>query len=420
MKLDWRGACLGTTTAAASAALAIGVVRADFLLLGGAAIALGYGILRLCLTQHRARRGACGAPLPQAANAEAFDPTDSGALVDQMLEEGRYALLLRPELTPNLNPDQFQRAWDSLHESMALVPEGDVVVGQGGPWDEEGTEVAGFAVRVEAFYLDRYAVSNRQYQQFVDAGGYEQLGLWDPEILPGLMDFVDSSGQPGPRGWRHGSYPPGQADHPVVGLSWYEATAFARWVGKRLATDPEWEKAASWPAQMSASARAQRRYPWGDVMDRGRANLWGSGPKTIVPVDHFAEGSSVGGIIQMVGNVWEWTSGSFGTWSLARSELLLPVEMKSIRGGAFDTYFDNQSTCQFQSGEDPLARRHNIGFRCALSACDLDWPRDYPSDQAQNEPETAEAPQASVCDQELLTELPLGEHAHLVEEVLPS
>ncbi len=58
---------------------------------------------------------------------------------------------------------------------------------------------------------------------------------------------------------------PQQEDHPVVGVSWYEAAAYARWVGKRLPTDAEWVKAASWPVSVSATTRVQRRYPWGDT-----------------------------------------------------------------------------------------------------------------------------------------------------------
>ena len=76
--------------------------------------------------------------------------------------------------------------------------------------------------------------------------------------------------------------------------------------------------------------------------------------------------ASAAGVLQLVGNVWEWTGTDFGAWG---GELHPP--MKSLRGGAFDTYFDNQAMCQFQSGDTPIARRHNIGFRCALSACDL-------------------------------------------------
>ncbi len=156
-----------------------------------------------------------------------------------------------------------------------------------------------------------------------------------------------------------------------MGISWYEAAAYARWVGKRLPTDAEWVKAGSWPVPLSPTSRIQRKYPWGDSMDRARCNLWGSGPGCVVAVTDFAQGVSVGGICQLIGNVWEWTSTNFGAGALHGGDFSLPTPMKSMRGGAFDTYFDNQATCQFQSGEKPVARKHNIGFRCAVSMCDL-------------------------------------------------
>jgi hypothetical protein len=78
---------------------------------------------------------------------------------------------------------------------------------------------------------------------------------------------------------------------------------------------------------------------------------------------------SIGGVYQLVGNVWEWTGSSL--CDSADATLHVPDTMKSIRGGAYDTYFESQATCHFQSGEQPLARRRNIGFRLALPMSDL-------------------------------------------------
>ena len=72
---------------------------------------------------------------------------------------------------------------------------------------------------------------------------------------------------------------------------------------------------------------------------------------------------------QLIGNIWEWTSSPFGDPDDTTLRLVTPT--KAIRGGAYDTYFENQATCHFQSGESPLARRHNIGLRLAIGACDL-------------------------------------------------
>jgi iron(II)-dependent oxidoreductase len=301
-------------------------------------------------------------------------PADVLTLVEEMLTRGRYALLLRPQLISNLTENQRARAMGLLAESMALTPEGEVALGDGGVGEEHSEDEYRQIVRVQSFFLDRYPVTNVQYHEFVAAGGYEQMSLWEPDVWPAVLDFVDRTGCVGPRFWSGGRYQRGHDDHPVVGVSWFEAAAFARWCGKRLLTDAEWVKAASWPVRLASNSRLQRKYPWGDSMDRSRANLWGSGPGCVVPVNHYPDGTSVGGVCQMIGNVWEWTSSDFdpdGARGLLLHNIVGGHSFKSLRGGAYDTYFDVQATCQFQSGDQALARKHNIGFRCALSACDL-------------------------------------------------
>lgn len=299
-------------------------------------------------------------------------------LISQMLREQRYALLLRPEIVENLTSAQRTQAREQLLQQMSLVPQGEIRLGRhetDGDFDAgadlQDGDSDGIVVRVDAFVLDRTCVTNRQYQAFVDAGGYEQMAFWEPEIWPGVLDFVDQTGHPGPRFWRHGKFVPSLADHPVVGVSWYEAVAYARWAGKRLPTDPEWEKAAAWPVQMTAGRRPARRYPWGDSLEKARANLWLANIGGTTPVDSYPDGASIGGILQLIGNVWEWTSSNFGAFAQFDDELVLPSVLKGVRGGAFDTYFEAHATCQFQSGEDPTARLPNIGFRCAVSLCDL-------------------------------------------------
>jgi formylglycine-generating enzyme required for sulfatase activity len=310
-------------------------------------------------------------PRPRRQTAQ-----ELGSLVEQMISDGRYALLLRPQIAGDLTRDQFRRAYAMLEEDMALVPTGEVGVELADFDDfsvaDQHDQIHEAVVRVDSLYMDRYPVTNEQFQAFVDAGGYEQSSIWHPEVLPAVLDFVDKSGMPGPRLWNNGRYPPGKAKHPVIGVSWFEACAYARWAGKRLPTDAEWVKAASWPVALGTSKRRQRRYPWGQAMDRERANLWSASCGGTVAVDEFAEGVSVGGVYQLIGNVWEWTLGDFdpGVGDVPADE---PDQgpLKNVRGGAYDTYFENQATCQFVSGEMPLARKHNIGFRCVLGTCDL-------------------------------------------------
>jgi iron(II)-dependent oxidoreductase len=306
------------------------------------------------------------------------NPTSTTALVDDLLASGRYALLLRPEAKQHLSQLDIVRAVRRLDEAMALVPAGRVLLGQ---LAEQSNSACGAGdmdpklrsrqlVDVAPVYLDRYTVTNEQFQRFVDAGGYEQLELWHEEALPALLDFVDQTGAPGPRYWHDGQYAAGDERLPVVGVSWYEAWAYARWAGKKLPTDAEWTKAGAWPVESAPGRIAQRRYPWGESFDVRRANLYGAAKQKPLPVDEFPGGMSVGGIHQLIGNVWEWTATPLV--ELGDATLHVSESVISIRGGAFDTYFENQATCHYQSGEHPLSRRPNIGFRLALPMSDLE------------------------------------------------
>jgi gamma-glutamyl hercynylcysteine S-oxide synthase len=254
---------------------------------------------------------------------------------------------------------------------MSVVPAGRVLVGE---YAERATwgsapvsaDCTGLEY-VEGCYLDRFCVTNEQFQHFVDDCGYEQFQLWPEEALPALFEFVDRTGVPAPAGWRDGQHLEGTGNLPVVGISWFEAAAYARWVGKRLPTDAEWTKAGAWPVETSPGRVSQRRYPWGDTFESRRAALWSSGQRGPRPVDEFEQGASLGGVYQLIGNVWEWTYSSLDATSRDAGNSGDGHSMKVLHGGAFNTYFENQATCHFRSGERPLNRRPNIGFRLALS-----------------------------------------------------
>jgi iron(II)-dependent oxidoreductase len=259
-----------------------------------------------------------------------------------------------------------------MGQTMTIVEAGPVVIAE---WmlEEQDQNTSHNARRcddVVCFYLDRYAVTNRQFRGFLADGGYGQQALWDAGIWQRVAEFVDRTGMPGPRYWQNGNYPSGADELPVVGVSWYEADAFARWSGRRLPTEAEWLKAVSCASATPGSEPVQRRFPWGDAPDTRRANLWINGIGRPTPVTDYPQGASGTGARQMIGNVWEWTASDVHVTSYGR-DVRFQVPLKSLRGGAFDTYFENQATCQLQSGDSPLARRHNIGFRCALSASDI-------------------------------------------------
>ena len=286
-----------------------------------------------------------------------------------MLADERYALLLRRQVAETIDVQRYGEACDALERAMAVIPAGPVDLGTRDSDSQEANDDR--LQQVEALYLDRCPVTNRQFRRFVAGGGYDLQPLWDAPVWPAVKGFTDLTGAVGPRFWHNGEYTSGEDDHPVVGVCWHEAVAYARWVGKRLPSEAEWLKAAAWPIALGDGRHRQRRFPWGDTMDHGRCNVWGSGPGRTTSVTQFASGVSAGGVHQLIGNIWEWTSGDFEAVDSQGNVLELPNPMKSIRGGAFDTYFDQQATCQFRSGDHLLARKHNIGFRCALSACDV-------------------------------------------------
>jgi gamma-glutamyl hercynylcysteine S-oxide synthase len=367
-------------------ALGIGHISGSAPSTGGGAVGMCYLLLLAAQAHDPSRKENRETPavsdIALPTNVCSVEHSCSDNPIERMVHQSRYSLLLMKEVVERLSESQFRMALDAFQQRMAIVPEGDVEVLSGMEFisEDSNNDAAdrsppGCLVHVEPFFLDRWPVTNRQYYEFVAAGGYHEVTLWDRSIWPAVLDMVDQTGLPGPRFWKDGCYLPGEEELPVVGIGWYEAAACARWMCKRLPTNAEWVKAASWPIPIDGNKLAHRRYPWGDAMDRTRANVWGSTPNRVVSVGEFAEGVSVGGVYQLIGNVWEWLDGNFHDRS-SHGRLELPTPMKSIRGGAFDTYFDSQANTQFQSGENPLSRRHNIGFRCAIGMRNmmLSWP----------------------------------------------
>lgn len=313
-----------------------------------------------------------GGPSPLAASVVVADlPNDQAALVDQMIRSHRSALLLRPQLAEDLKPGLLRLAIDSLQASNSLVSAGRVRLSRWQVDAEARSETLepNDCVEVEAVFLARRTITNQQFQAFVDQGGYRNKSLWHASIWPSVKEFVDRTGTPSPCFWSEGRHTATEAEHPVVGISWFEAEAYARWIGMRLPTDAEWVRAACTPIETDGTF-SQRKYPWGDSFSPDRANLWTSTIGHTVSSCEYASGDTITGLRQMVGNVWEWTSSNLQLWN-GDQPIELNEPMKSLRGGAFDSYLDTRATCQVRSADTPLARRHNIGFRCAVSQRDI-------------------------------------------------
>ncbi len=188
------------------------------------------------------------------------------------------------------------------------------------------------------YWIDRFEVTNRQFKEFVDRGGYRRRDYWREPFVEGgrslswseaLARFRDTTGQPGPATWASGTYPEGQADFPVGGVSWYEAAAYAVFAGKSLPTMYHWYRAA-------VLAR------FGDILTL--SNFDGKGP---APVGSY-RGLGPFGTYDMAGNVKEWCS----TEAAGR---------RALQGGAW-----NEPMYMFASydGREPFERAPSYGFRC--------------------------------------------------------
>jgi formylglycine-generating enzyme required for sulfatase activity len=156
--------------------------------------------------------------------------------------------------------------------------------------------------------------------------------------------------------------------HPVQGVSWYEADGYARFVGKRLPTEMEWEKAASW----NQLTKQRQPYPWGKAEPAGHCNHHQAIGHT-TPVDAYPEGKSSYGCYDLLGNVWEWTDSWFDGYNgftsypyRGYSQVYFDENHRVLRGGSWAT-FQWGLRCAFRNWYHPHVREILAGFRCATS-----------------------------------------------------
>jgi iron(II)-dependent oxidoreductase len=208
---------------------------------------------------------------------------------------------------------------------------------------------------VHACAIDRFPVTVAAFAQFVEAGGYEEQRFWNDEGWSWRVAHQIEA----PRFWGE---PEWQAylvlNHPVVGVSFYEAGAYATFRGARLPTEAEWEKAAS--------GADGRTYPWGSDWVDGACGMRGVGPRSTVPIGVFPRNLSPYGVRDLVGCVWQWCSDPFSGWGTddAPPPLTEFGPRRVTRGGAWNT-LKWSVTCQSRNGYPPTARFSNLGFRCA-------------------------------------------------------
>ena len=257
-----------------------------------------------------------------------------------------------------------------------FVPAGDFTMGTSTEAWALDNERPAHRVDIDGFWIDSVPVTNGAYTRFIDAGGYEDPRWWTPAGLAHL----EQAGLGAPASWlrdgdswlrrRFGHVEPVPPDEPVLHVCWYEADAYARWVGRRLPTEAEWEKAARHDPDTGRS----RRYPWGDSDPTPeRANL-GQRHLQPAPVGAYPAGASAYGVHQLIGDVWEWTASDFAPYPgfLAfpyreYSEVFFGPDYKVLRGGSFGT---DPAACRgsFRNWDYPIRRQIFAGFRCARDA----------------------------------------------------
>jgi len=222
---------------------------------------------------------------------------------------------------------------------MITVPAGSFLMGSDDREAGGGAAFPQHRVDLPTYEIGKYEVTRGQYRRFIEAGGYQEPSYWSaegwqwkesgPNVYTGMHGSVSEVARPpelGPRTqperWEpeqewfgHGHDHPRFVqtdDHPVICVTWYEAEAYCNWVGGRLPTEAEWEKAACWDEENQHA----RIWPWGDDWDPERCNNAddhnpaGGGYRVnqSAPVGSYADGASPYGCMDMAGNAWEWVA----------------------------------------------------------------------------------------------------------------
>ncbi len=215
-------------------------------------------------------------------------------------------------------------------DAMVTIPEGPFLYGD----EPEEKKIK------REYKIDVYPVTNERYSRFKADDGYNNKEHWSPEG----WQWREKNNITQPKYWDDSNW--NEPDQPVMGVSWYEAEAFAKWEGKRLPTEEEWER--------TARGTGGRKYPWGEEFDEEKCNSFESELRRTTPVTRYPNGISQDGCYDMAGNVWEWTN----SWDDESKKY------KVLRGGSWYNISDFVR-CANRNFYDPYDRSHAFGFRCA-------------------------------------------------------
>lgn len=292
----------------------------------------------------------------------AHDPDALLRLVED--RTGDVSLERRIEAAERLGADDPRIADDAL-DGAVEIPGGSFVMGVAAGDGHRLDESPVREVLLDPFWIDRFPVTVHAYARFVADRAYARPEIWSAAGWRWRCEGSHSRSErldvpvSRPRFWGDEAWARfGSPSRPIVGVSWFEADAFARWRGKRLPTEAQWEKAAR-----SADGR---RYPWGDGWLADVAAHREHGPRATVPVGIFARGESPFGVRDVVGSVWQWCADWYGEYD--PREIANPCgpddgTLKVARGGAWNTLRDSLRTTN-RNAFPPHARFSNLGFRC--------------------------------------------------------
>ena len=244
-------------------------------------------------------------------------------------------------------------------EGMLLIPRGSFQMGSADAGEFEGPP---HEVFLDDFQMDAVPVTNGQFSRFVRETGYrttaEEAGrAWGYKngefgLVPGLT-------------WQAYATPDREL-HPVVQVSWHDASAYCEWADKRLPTEAEWEKAAQGGA-------GGRLYPWGETAPNGTQSNFARGATEVPPTTQVAQFAANGfGLYDMVGNVWQWCADWFSETYYATGPGVNPPgpdagATRVRRGGSWNVIQPFRLRCANRGAAPPATSTPNLGFRCVRS-----------------------------------------------------
>ena len=265
---------------------------------------------------------------------------------------------------------------DSSIGREVLIPTGPCWIGTNDRERSYDNERPKHRVHLPSFYIDESPVTNGDYLFFIEDGGYERRHLWDDAGWAWRSDTQAQSPEYWSRidnGWhrcKFGQWFPIDHNRPVMHVSWFEASAYARWKNKRLPSEFEWEKAAAW----NGATMDNSEFPWGAA--RPTEDLLNADHRWMepMPVGSFPHGRSFYGCCQMLGDVWEWTSSAFTGYPgfevfpyREYSEVFFGEDYRVLRGGSWATGSVLLRNT-LRSWDFPQRRQIFSGFRCARDA----------------------------------------------------